>query len=205
MRRPRPRLRDRWAGWHRPAFDRDLPRLEPWAVYVFELPGAARTWLVVGRLLQRPWSRVGGGGEHDTADPGTPAERAAARDWLQRRGLLSQRLWMPCGTLWRPGDADDPEGSLRKESEPYNPPPTTWRPRHVFDSLAAARDAAQRMANVLCPHNQTRRSWPGGREATVDGRGLPELAPEWLHKYRHTLRVCQSALSFCMRLRTLSQ
>ena len=39
----------------------------------------------------------------------------------------------------------------------YLPHPTTWEPRHTFDSLGAAREKAQRMADVICPREQVRR------------------------------------------------
>jgi hypothetical protein len=56
-----PKIRSRWVGWKPPAFERDCSPLEKWAVYVVQIPGVNKpTWAVVGRLMQRPWSRVGG-------------------------------------------------------------------------------------------------------------------------------------------------
>jgi hypothetical protein len=62
------KLRTRWVGTSSPGSfcfallgDHELPIPEKWAVYVFQLKGPVKPyWVVVGRLLQRPWSRVGG-------------------------------------------------------------------------------------------------------------------------------------------------
>lgn len=173
-------LHDRWVGWHRPAFDRDPPRLEPWAVYVFEIPGAARAWYVVGRLLQRPWTRVGGGGEH------LPGQSTAqAREWLARQKPKQANVWFPVGSLLIPSEA------TAADLRPWRPEPTHWAPRHTFNSLDAAREAAQRMANTLCPHDQTRLTWPGRKPSPTDGSALSPAAgegtPGWLVLFRGTL------------------
>src|SRR5690606_23853014 len=57
------RLRTRWTGTCVPEWG--PPRPEPWAVYVLE---GRWQWTVVGRLLERPWCRVGGGGEMADSD-----------------------------------------------------------------------------------------------------------------------------------------
>lgn len=66
------KIRSRWAGTYVPGLTdwlpqargySPIPRPERWAVYVVELGkrGPNRgDWLVVGRLLERPWTRVGG-------------------------------------------------------------------------------------------------------------------------------------------------
>lgn len=187
-RQRRPLLRDRWVGMHRPAFDRDPPRLEPWAVYVFEHPGPKTTWSVVGRLLQRPWSRVGGGGEHahSESEPSEPA-----RAWVARHA--GPTYWLPQGSLWVPDEGETRSQSLAKAWRLLPLGPKGFDSPHTFESLGGARAAAQRMANTLCPRDQTRRSWPGGHAAPVDGLGLPPgVDPEanalWWARCQETMR-----------------
>lgn len=64
-----PRIRSRWTGvcnthsfFGTRGRDAVVPVDERWAVYVVEVPNAGIRcdYVVVGRLLQRPWSRVGG-------------------------------------------------------------------------------------------------------------------------------------------------
>lgn len=137
------RLRTRWTGTCVP--ERGPPRPEPWAVYVLE---GRWQWTVVGRLLERPWCRVGGGGEMADSDgPATPQ----ALEWLERQGLTGESVWFPMGSLVLP------DRVCASDLKPWRPPPTRWAPRHRFDSLGAARAAGQRMADVLCPRGQERR------------------------------------------------
>ena len=148
------RLRDRWVGLRMPYFESDCSPPEKWAVYVFEVPGASMrpTWHVVGRLLQRPWCRVGGGGE--MADSDVPID-PQAREWLDRNGLLpGQDVWFPMGSLIQPQHVS------AKDLAPWRAyRGSDLAPEYTFDSLGGAREKARRMAAVICPRDTQHRCW----------------------------------------------
>lgn len=148
------RLRDRWVGLRMPHFESDCSPPEKWAVYVFEVPGASRrpTWHVVGRLLQRPWSRVGGGGELALSEGPFSAE---AREWVARHAPPpGQMVWFPMGSLLRPHEV------TVRDLAPYRERwGAAWSVKHTFDSLGGARESARRMAAVICPRDTQHRSW----------------------------------------------
>lgn len=147
------RLRDLWVGWHRPSFDGDLPTLEPWSVWLVQIQtGPAFQFKCFGKLLKAPWTKVGGGGSHR---PGAPCPEA--REWLRERGRLEPAVWVPVGSLLQPANA------TIADLKPWRPGPTRWTPTVWHDSLASARQAGLRMADVLCPRDQVRRSFNAAR------------------------------------------
>jgi hypothetical protein len=85
---------------------------------------------------------VGGDGELQLDGATTPE----ARSWLKRKGLAVPE--------YRP-----PEDRAFPTLPEYTAAPKGFVRKYTFDSLGGAREAAQRMADVVCPRSQSRRDF----------------------------------------------